>query len=217
MVLTVDTRAPGEVLPEDYSGLSYEMQRALPDANGNYYFRDANKPLISMFKTLGIKSLRIGGNTADRPALKFPEPQDLDKLFAFARAAGVRVIFTLRLREGDPAKSAAIAKYILQHYREQMRCFAIGNEPNVFTSRYQDFVDAFKKHSDAILAVAPEARFCGPGSDPEAKRIGRAILPGNSQPVGGSRSLRTTITRAVIPPGSPTRRRAGDGCSPRSC
>src|SRR5690349_6843306 len=48
-----------------FTGLSYEVASILPD-NGPRYFRADNAPLIALFHTLGIKSLRIGGNTSDR-------------------------------------------------------------------------------------------------------------------------------------------------------
>jgi hypothetical protein len=92
----------------------------------------------------------------------------LDSLFAFARAASVKVIFTMRLvKDGDAAGAAALAKYIMDHYPDQMNCFAIGNEPNAinsFTSDYKVYLDAFRKYSDAMLAVAPDASFCGPSA-----------------------------------------------------
>jgi hypothetical protein len=36
-----------------------------PATNGAYFFTQANKPLVKMFQTLGIQSLRVGGNTAE--------------------------------------------------------------------------------------------------------------------------------------------------------
>ena len=113
---------------------------------------------------MGIKSLRVGGNTADRPTVKFPAEKDIDSLFAFAKAANVKVLFTLRLRQGDPNAAAAVAKYICEHYESQLTCFAIGNEPNVFSSEYNGFRDIWKKYADTITTVAPKAKFCGPAA-----------------------------------------------------
>ena len=95
--LTIDPSSATFMIPDDYLGLSFETASILPDSKGAYtYFRADNAPLITMFKTIGIKSLRIGGNTADRPGVKVPEPKDIDQVFAFAHAAGVKVIYTLR-------------------------------------------------------------------------------------------------------------------------
>lgn len=168
ITITVDPQAPGRMISPDFIGLSFEMQMVLPDRQGGYYFSPTNRPLIAVFKTLGIRSLRVGGNTADRATVKVPGPADIDSLFAFARVAGVKVIYTLRLRGGDPDQAAAIAKYIWQRYRAQLDCFAIGNEPNVFTSQYPVYRREWKKYTGRIAAPtnAPGAKFCGPSATP---------------------------------------------------
>ncbi|MGA2061648.1 MAG: hypothetical protein ABSG67_14280 [Thermoguttaceae bacterium] len=155
-------------IPPEFLGLSFEMEKVLPDGNGKYYFSPENKPLIAMFKTLGIKSLRVGGNTADRPTINVPAKDDLDSLFAFAKASGVKIIFTLRMREGDPKVAADLAKYIMDHYKSELTCFAIGNEPNVFAKEYPAYRDLWKNYMETIVAQgsAPDAKFCGPGATP---------------------------------------------------
>src|SRR5436190_22274488 len=64
-VISIDSRQPGATVASDFSGLSYETSRLLPDEKGTHYFRPDNLPLISVFQTLGVKSLRIGGNSVD--------------------------------------------------------------------------------------------------------------------------------------------------------
>lgn len=162
VTLTIDAQAPGVAIPDDFSGLSFEMQTVLPDADGKYFFSPKNQPLIALFKTLGIRSLRVGGNTADRPTIPVPGPADVDNLFAFAQAAGVKVIYTLRLREGRVENAAAIAKYIEQHYPSQLTCLAIGNEPDIYLKEYPAYLAEWEKYAAAIKAVAPGAKFCGP-------------------------------------------------------
>jgi Glycosyl hydrolase family 79, N-terminal domain len=166
VTVVVNDQAPGIVVPDDFSGLSFEMQYVLPGADGKYLFSPKNHPLIAMFKTLGVKSLRVGGNTADRPGIAVPGPADADSLFAFAKAAGVKVIYTLRLRKGSLSNAVAIAKYIEQRYAPELACFAIGNEPDTFTHQYSVYRDEWKKYTTAITAVAPEAKFCGPCATP---------------------------------------------------
>ena len=160
-------RAGSEIAP-DYLGLSFEMQRVLAGTNGNHFFSPANKRLVATFKTLGIKSLRVGGNTADRPTLPVPSRSDVDSLFCFARAAGVKVIFTLRLNGGSPEAAAKMADYISRYYRRQLAGFAIGNEPNVFSTNYQVYLAEWKRYAAQITAPtnSPRAKFCGPGVSP---------------------------------------------------
>lgn len=166
--VTLNPAHPGMEIPADYLGLSFEMQRVLADTNGNHFFTSRNKRLIATFKTLGIKSLRVGGNTADRPTVPTPTTADVDSLFSFARAAHVKVIFTLRLNRGNPAEAAKMAGYILQYYRKQLSGFAIGNEPNVFSTNYEVYLAEWKRFATQITAPtnSPRAKFCGPGVSP---------------------------------------------------
>jgi len=164
--ITVAPASAGRPLPAEFLGLSFETQRLLPDAEGRHYFRPDNAPLLALFRTLGITCLRIGGNTADRPTIAFPSTEDIDLAFAFARAAKVKVIFTLRLRAGDPRQAAAVAKQIVDHHADVLWCFAIGNEPNVFSPEYAKFLAAWKQFADVVNSpeFAPAARFAGPSS-----------------------------------------------------
>ena len=164
--IKIDLSERGINIPEDFIGLSFEMEKVLPDISGKYFFSPSNKSLVEMFKMLGIKSLRLGGNTADRPTIRVPDETDIDTLFAFARAVGVKVIYTLRLKLGDPNRAAEIAEYIIDNYKSFLDCFAIGNEPNVFAKDYPSYKTEWKKYADRIKAKSPEAEFCGPGSTP---------------------------------------------------
>ena len=75
--VTVGSLAPGVVIPADFAGVSMEIQILLPDKEGKYYFSAENKPLIAMFRTLGVHILRVGGNTADTPSVKIPGRKEL--------------------------------------------------------------------------------------------------------------------------------------------
>jgi Glycosyl hydrolase family 79, N-terminal domain len=161
--VSFDVRRPGEAIPCDFLGLSFESQLLLPGARGRRYFRADDYRLIQLFKTLGIRNLRIGGNTSDNPAVQIPGPDDIDSLFAFARAAGVKVIYGLRLRGLTDGEAAApIAKYIMDRYAADLDSFAIGNEPSIYVKTYADYREKLRHMISAITAAAPEAIFCGP-------------------------------------------------------
>ena len=117
--ITLDPQHPGAAIAPDFSGLSFEVSVLLPNEDGVRYFRRDNLPLIKLFDTLGIKNLRIGGNTSDRDVRRLPAEADLDSLFEFAKAAGVKVIYCLRLHNGDPQADAATAQYIMSRYAAQ--------------------------------------------------------------------------------------------------
>src|SRR5260370_15476376 len=127
VTVTVDQPSPGQTVSPNFQGLSYETLLIFPDSNGNFLFSGTNTPLINMFKTLGIKSLRIGGNSADNvndnngqlPADSTCEAADkcpiLDNLYAFPQAAGIKIIFTIRLKAFNTSSAAAEAADIIKH------------------------------------------------------------------------------------------------------
>lgn len=181
VMIGVSANRPGAVIPADFSGFSFEVALLLPDANGVHYFRPDNQPLINLFHQFGIKNLRIGGNTSDRDAKKLPGEADLDSLFAFAKAADVKVIYCLRLLNGDPNDAAKTVKYIMDRYAPQVECFSIGQEPGAYPKEkvdsrpqsermgaaaekfpYSSYRDEWKRFADAIIAAVPNVKFCGP-------------------------------------------------------
>ena len=164
--ITLDSKSPGATISSNFIGLSYEMSLVCPAQNGEYFFNPANEPLIKLFQTLGIQSLRVGGNTADRVTVKIPDKADIDSLFAFARAAGVKIIYTIRLNGNDPVDAAETAKYIMDNYRPELTCFAIGNEPDKLVKDSEAYAKALRNYMAVITAAtnAPEAVFCGPNT-----------------------------------------------------
>ena len=160
---TMVADAGGANLPLRFLGLSYEMSILLPK-NGRYYFDPKDRALINTFQTLGIRSLRVGANAVDDPRIPIPQEKDIDKLFDFARAAGVKVIYSFRLKDGDPTNSARLASYIAAHDADALECFAIGNEPN-FYGTFESFYAHWKPQYDAILKAVPDAMFDGPSAD----------------------------------------------------
>lgn len=178
VMLTIDTRSPGCVIPADFAGLSFETKAELPDRNGvsGHLFSPANTQLITLFTNSGIRSLRLGGGSVDGLHAAIPSHADIDSVFGFARATRIKVIYSLRLLDGNPAADAATAKYIWTHYRRWLDCFAVGNEPNVKSYRYPPFgwgtdpaitnymsyLADWRKFAAAITRAAPGAKFAGP-------------------------------------------------------
>src|SRR5580704_11772729 len=130
LVLTVDANARGAAIPRDFIGLSFETSNLLPGTNGSHLFGAENKTLITLFRNIGIKNLRVGGGTVDIPRYAVPGQADIDSLFAFAKAADVKVIYSFRLLNGSKTNAAALAQYIWHNYRAQLDAFSIGNEPD---------------------------------------------------------------------------------------
>jgi hypothetical protein len=159
VTVTLSPSNPGATISSDFSGLSFEEQDLVP-ISGVYYFINTNQPLINMFNTLGVKSLRVGGNTADSGTL--PANADIDAFFGFAEAANVKVIYTLRLKTFDAAAANTTATYIMDHYSANMTCFEIGNEPDLYPISYATYQSEAQTYIDTISASNPTAMFCGP-------------------------------------------------------
>ncbi len=127
------THSPGYAIPEDFSGLSFESGHQMPNKNGvsGNLFDPTNSQLITLFRNIGLRNLRIGGGTVDGLGGGAQlTHSDIDNLFAFADAANVKVIFSLRLLNGDIAADIATARYVWQNHRPQLEWLAIGNEPD---------------------------------------------------------------------------------------
>src|SRR5262249_44294110 len=142
VTLTIDTGHPGPVVPADFAGLSFErgpLNRGNAGVAG-YLFNPGNNSLITLFRNLGLGSLRIGGGTVDQqiPAGTGGDGfTGIDNLFAFAAEAGVQVIYTLRMLNPAaqpvsdlPSVNARVAGHIWDRYRDSVASFAIGNEPD---------------------------------------------------------------------------------------
>ncbi len=164
--ITIDPSKSGKLIAPEFIGVSYETESLLPDSIGKHYFSPENKPLIAQFKTLGVKSLRVGGSSVDDPKVAIPTQADIDELFKFAKEAGAKVIYSFRIKNGDPGLIAKTAKYIHDTYAETLDLFAIGNEPSDNGLKYPAYHEAWKKTADAILALLPDAKFCGPDVNP---------------------------------------------------
>lgn len=173
----VISQSGGSRIPVDFVGMSFGMKALLPDKDGNHFFNPTNKPLVTLFQNLGISHLRVGGTTVESPPnTPIPDQSDIDSLFAFVEAAGVKkVIYSLRLLETNAAlgydkTNAIIAKYIWDHYRRHLDCFSIGNEPDrrqIFDkdesiTNFATYLAKWRKFAGAVTNAVPEAKFAGP-------------------------------------------------------
>jgi hypothetical protein len=196
VTVTIDAEHPGPVIPDDFAGLSFERGPLNPGNAGvaGYLFSPANRSLVTLFRNLGLRNLRIGGGSVDEfvPAgLGGDGLAGIDNLFAFAAAAGVKVIYSLRLLNPRARRirnltsvNARAAGYIWRRYRENLASFAIGNEPDwhafhsyeghpldpaireeisgVPGSAYPSYLASWRGFARAVGDAAPGAPLCGP-------------------------------------------------------
>ena len=172
------TNSPGFVIPEYFSGLSFGAVSELPGHGGvpGLMFNPTNKQLIALFKNSGLHHLRLGGSTVEGLNAAVPSREAIDDVFGFAQAAGIKVIYSLPLLNGNSVTNAATAKYIWEHYRSQLDYFAIANEPDIkryayppFGSgtdpditNYSSFLTKWRAFANAVTDAVPDAKFAGP-------------------------------------------------------
>ena len=178
VTLAVDARFHGCLIPDDFAGIGFETYAELPNRSGvsGNLFSPANTQLVTLFTNTGIRNLRLGGGTVDGLHAAIPSRADIDNVFGFARATGLKVIYSLPLLDGNAADDAATAKYIWTHYQPYLDCFAIGNEPDVrkfvyppfgmgtdpAITNYESCLAKWRILASAITNVLPEVTFTGP-------------------------------------------------------
>lgn len=163
VTVTLSADAKAEALSPTFLGVSYESREILPK-DGKYYFNPDDENLVRVCQTLGIKSLRVGANAVDDPKVAVPDEKAIDAVFTFARKVGAKVIYSFRLKNGDPANAARLAAYITKNYSDCLDCFCIGNEPNFYLKTYESFRAVWEPEYDAILKEVPGALFDGPAT-----------------------------------------------------
>lgn len=171
---TIELSPAGPEIPQDFAGFSFETAQLLPDKEGKHYFGADRAALIALFKTLGIKHVRVGGNSVDSTNTAVPAEADIRAFFEFAQAAGIKVIYSVRLHDGEPQSAAKIAAFIHNNFAGNLDCFAIGNEPGY----YKD-PDVYRAKwlaiRDAMVAAVPGAKFCGPDDNPKPAVLTNAV------------------------------------------
>jgi hypothetical protein len=196
VTITIDAGRPGPVVPDDFAGLSFERGPLNPGNAGveGYLFSPANTSLVTLFRNMGLRNLRIGGGSVDEfiPAGTGRDGfTGIDNLFAFARVAGVQVIYSFRLLNPSAAPvrdlksiNAQAAGYIWRRYRQNVASFSMGNEPDwhafhthadrqrdpaiyeeitgIPGSAYPSYLAAWRSFTGAIRAETPGVPWSGP-------------------------------------------------------
>ncbi len=180
--LVVSTSSIAQPIPTDFAGIGFETGSEFSGSGGTlgYFFSPHNTQLITLFQNIGIRDLRLGGDTVDfdpPPGTTAAGYTGVDNLFAFAQAAGVNVIYSLRLLDpsSDPipnlaTEDATVAAHIWSDDRSNLLAFAIGNEPD--ESPYHDtdpaihgfpsYLSTWEQFAATVRTAVPDATFVGP-------------------------------------------------------
>jgi hypothetical protein len=180
--VNIDTRRKQGRIPDDFTGLGYEISSAaIPGL-----LSDKNRANVQLVRGLGASGvIRIGGITSDgasfaadavaSPAAKATviNAANLRELAAFLDATGWRLIWGLNLGSGDMQNAAAEAVAVAAAVKHKLLAFEIGNEPDGFAGDalnarrpknygYSDYLKEFRAYKAVIRNKLPDAPFAGP-------------------------------------------------------
>jgi hypothetical protein len=187
--LTIPPEATGPHMPDDYVGLSYEVQQ-LADS---MFFSGQNTGLIRQFKALSEHGvLRLGGNTSEfewwKPTPEAPEPEHpqtrevagepraqyypvsaeaVRNLAAFLQATGWTCLYGIGMGTNTPERAAQEAEYGAKTLGDRLQYFQIGNEVDLFGRHLRDpktwnaktYLDEWLSIARAVTKAVPGARF----------------------------------------------------------
>ncbi len=166
---------PGFTIPANFLGLSFEAW----DATDQARLKD---PVLPKFlKNLGPGILRYGGATADQqcwnPTTRTTCPaagptlinSDFANVFAFSRATGWPVIYTVNLVGLLPDTAAAEVQALAAAGGNSLLAVSIGNEPDQYVTQglrssgwgYTQFQTEWESYANAITARASSVKFSG--------------------------------------------------------
>jgi hypothetical protein len=187
--LDIPAEANGPHMPEDFVGLSYEVQQ-LTDPG---FFSPANTGLIEQCKALATHGvLRLGGNTSEfgywKPTPDSPEPEHphtrevegepkaqyyavtpeaIRNLAALLKATGWTCLYGIGMGTNTPERAAAEAEFVAKTLGANLQYFQIGNEADLFRSHLRDpktwgvkaYLDEWLAIARAVTAKVPNAKF----------------------------------------------------------
>nr|WP_228085312.1 glycosyl hydrolase family 79 C-terminal domain-containing protein [Mucilaginibacter sp. JRF] len=177
VTITVDQSQPGNQIPANFLGLSYETNNLLWSTN----LSGSNTTQVQLIRNLGEGVLRVGGTssgkvywtnkaTAKNSKVDSLTTTQIDGLANFSKALGWPVIYGLNMANYNPASQAKLAKYLSDKLGDNLMALQAGNEPNAYPElgyrkegySVGDYKSEWKGYYEAVRKVAPEVTFAGP-------------------------------------------------------
>jgi hypothetical protein len=187
--LEIPHEATGPHMPDDFVGLSYEVQQ-LTDSS---FFSAENVGLVRAFKELSPHGvLRLGGNTSEfawwKPTPETPEPEHphirevvgepkaqyysitaeaVRHLAAFLKDTGWTCLYGINMGTNTPERAAVEADFAAKTLGSSLQYFQIGNEVDLFNRHLRDpqtwspktYLGEWLALARAIRTRVPSAKF----------------------------------------------------------
>jgi uncharacterized protein (TIGR03437 family) len=170
--IAAQSGSPGVAIPGNFIGLSFEANSLTSGS-----FPAENAVFQRMVSQIGPGLIRFGGNSVDQltgwtRGQRTPSTpssvmtsSDIDPAFAFARAVGWQVLFSVNLGHGDPPTDADEAAYVYQTASDVVSGLEIGNEPDLYHSNglrpttytVTNYLAEWQTYANAIQAETPAA------------------------------------------------------------
>jgi hypothetical protein len=189
VTLGIAEDATGPHMPNDFVGLSYEVEQLLDPT----FFSVENSGLIREVKALSSAGvLRLGGNTSEfaywKPKPDSPEPEHpqvrevtgepkgryyavtseaVRNLAKFLQATGWNCIYGIGMGTNTPARASEEAAFVAETLGDQLQYFQIGNEADLFDRHLRDpktwsaktYLEEWLTLARAIAVRVPAAKF----------------------------------------------------------
>lgn len=174
--IVLDVDAEGDPIPEDFLGVSMEVDSVRPALGVSA--AEPNAEALTLLSNLGRATLRIGGTSTDqtcwnpsrgaRPA-GCSYDVTADTMGAIAGASehlGWDVLVGVNLQLDDVARAVAFVEDGVSAIpAARVRALELGNEPNLYAARgvrpdgwgFPDYLEEWSAHADAIGADFPLA------------------------------------------------------------
>jgi Glycosyl hydrolase family 79 C-terminal beta domain len=177
--ITLDATQLRRTIPNDFLGLSLEMNSIMAANNNGVAWLSGNPtPYSAMVQTIGVKNIRIGGNSSERQP--YASTTDAANVDAFANLIGANLIWTVPVKQfynQSSSISFVRSMYNDQHVNHSYSFptnIEIGNEPDnsedvsgssisqsTWQSRYDGFSSAFRSQiNSGILSTGPSSAGC---------------------------------------------------------
>ena len=160
VTLNLSTEITGARMPDDFVGLSYEVQQ-LADPQ---FFAASNAALVRQFKALANRGvLRLGGNTSEfawwkatpgspepqHPSTRVVEgepkplyyavtPEAVHNLAGFLQKTGWTCLYGIGMGTNTPERAAEEAAFVAETLGPNLQYFQIGNEGDLFGRHLRD-------------------------------------------------------------------------------
>lgn len=167
VTLTIEPQSHGYEIPANFAGVSIFTGTQVHDHKGvsGNLFSGTNTQLITLFKNAGLHHLRLGATGSPNSGTQNLSYDDIDALFAFAKATGIKVIYSLHFNG-----AVATAKYVWDNYRPYVDCFAFDNEPDsrvnedsgTTATGPRDYFASWRAYARDVADAASGAKFAGP-------------------------------------------------------